>query len=69
MSFEAFKDQVTNLNPTDRRRLMASLISLEDAQMNAYRAKLRQKIDDKNPDHWLTIEQLDEHLRLGESPQ
>lgn len=63
MSFDALKEQAASLIPADRRRLMAFLISLEDAQTAAYRAKLREKIDDQHSDRWLTLEQL--HKRLG----
>lgn len=69
MSFDLLKEQAAGLVPADRRRLMAYLVALEDAQTTAYRAKLREKIDDKDPAHWLTEEQLDERLGLGDSGQ
>ena len=69
MSFDLLKEQAAGLVPADRRRLIAYLVSLEDAQTTAYKAKLREKIDDKDPAHWLTQEQLDERLELGDSGQ
>ncbi len=65
MSFDALREQAATLIPDDRRRLMAFLISLEDNETTAYRARLREKIDDSSPDRWLTIEQIDERLGLG----
>jgi hypothetical protein len=59
MSFDALKEQAASLVPDDRRRLVAYLVALEDSQTTAYQARLRDKIDDQNPNHWLGIEQLD----------
>lgn len=67
MSFDALKEQAASLVPDDRRRLVAYLVALQDSQTAAYRTRLRNKIDDQNPNHWLGIEQLDERLGLGES--
>jgi hypothetical protein len=69
VSFEAIKEQAAMLEPTERRRLMAFLVSLDDAQMQGYRAKLREKIDDNTPGRWLTLEQLDDRLGLRDATE
>jgi hypothetical protein len=65
MSFDVVKEQATRLAVDDRRRLVAYLIALDDAQDGAYRRKLREKIDDQTPANWLTIEEMDKKLGTG----
>ena len=62
MSFNALKDQAAQLPASERRRLVAYLVSLDDAQDAAYREKLRRKIDDRTEGNWLTIDQMDQKL-------
>lgn len=60
MTFDTIREQAALLVPDERRQLVAFLISLEDAQNETYRAKLREKIDERTPGRWLTLEQLAE---------
>ena len=69
MSFNALKDKAAQLPPSERRRLMAYLVSLEDAQDAAYREKLSRKIDDRTEANWLTIEQMDQKLGTGDKTE
>ena len=64
MSFEALKEKVDSLPDGERRRLLAYLVSVEDAKTAGYAARLSKKIDDKTPGRWLTIEELDKKLGL-----
>ena len=66
MSFNALKDQAAQLPASERRRLVAYLVSLEDAQDATYREKLSRKIDDRTEANWLTIEQMDQKLGTGD---
>ena len=66
MSFNALKDQAAQLPASERRRLVAYLVSLEDAQDATYREKLSRKIDDRTEGNWLTIEQMDQKLGTGD---
>ena len=66
MSFNALKDQAAQLPASERRQLVAYLVSLEDAQDATYREKLSRKIDDRTEGNWLTIEQMDQKLGTGD---
>jgi len=65
MSFETIKEQVDLLQDAERRRLLAYLVSIEDAKMTGYAERLGKKIDDNTPERWLTIEELDKKLGLN----
>lgn len=65
MSFEALKEQVDSLPDGERRRLLAYLVSVEDAKTTGYAERLSQKVEDKTPGRWLTIEELDKKLGLN----
>ena len=59
MISESLKAQVEALNPKQRRYLMAVLSSLREKEMRDYQKSLTEKIDDNNPDHWWTLDELD----------
>jgi hypothetical protein len=58
VSFETLKEQVDSLSDAERRRLMAYLVSVEDAKIQGHAARMREKIDDKTPGRWLTLEDI-----------
>jgi hypothetical protein len=62
MSFNALKQEAAQLRPSERRKLVAYLVSLDDSQDVAYREKLRRKIDDQTEGNWLTIKEMDRKL-------
>ena len=65
MSLDVVKEQATRLAVDDRRRLVAYLIALDDAQDTVYRERLRAKIDDQTPGNWLAIEEMDKKLGMS----
>jgi hypothetical protein len=62
MTIEAIKEEVKALPAEDRRRLSAFLISLRHRDLEGYRARMAERIDDPAPENWLTMEELDERL-------
>ncbi len=71
MNVEELEREVEGLNDAERRRLMAHLVAIEDRKRPAYRAEMARKIDDKDPSHWLTLEEFDRLLaeRDSERPE
>jgi hypothetical protein len=66
MSIEAIKQELANLDISRRHEIVAFLLAMEDQANPAYRTSLTRKIDDKNPDHWVSLEELDRRLSLGD---
>ncbi len=66
MSIEALKQELANLDDESRHHIMAYLNSIEDQKDAAYRKEMARKIDDKNPAHWLTLEEFEKRLSLRE---
>jgi hypothetical protein len=65
MSVEELEREVEGLDDAERRRLMAHLIALEDRKHTEYLEMLARRIDDKDPSHWITLEELEKRLGLG----
>jgi hypothetical protein len=65
MSFETLKEQVDSLADSERRRLMAYLVSIEDAKVQDHSARMREKIDDNTPGRWFTLEDIEKRYKGG----
>lgn len=61
MSLEALKREAAALPPDQLRHLMGYLVTLNTSLEE--RAELGRKMDDKDPSHWVTLEQLDAKLK------
>ncbi len=64
MSFEQIKAESTTLTPEQRRELIGHLLALSRKNDADFRRKLATKIDDNDPNHWVTEEDLDRALGL-----
>ncbi len=58
MSFAQLKDQVSQLPSAEQRKLMAYLVALETERDASLRNGLAAKIDDKDPNNWVELDQL-----------
>jgi hypothetical protein len=65
MSIDAIKQELASLPPSERRQVQALLVALEDSTNAAYRKKLAEKID-QGPEHFASLEELDQ--RLSKAP-
>ncbi|HLH53238.1 MAG TPA: hypothetical protein VKY92_06435 [Verrucomicrobiae bacterium] len=45
--------------------MIAFLLALEERDNQAYRQELARRIDDKDPTHWISLEELDRRLDTG----
>ena len=63
MSFEMLKEQVDSLADGERRRLMAYLVSVEDAKVQGHAARMAEKIRDNTPGRWLTLEEIEKRYQ------
>jgi hypothetical protein len=59
MTLESLKDEVAQLSPADQRHLAAYLVALQRSKDQEFKRKLAQKIDDKNPGHWVDLDELE----------
>ena len=66
MSIEALKQELASLNAKDRQKIVTYLVEINQRENPALRAELTRKIDDKDPSHWLTLEEFDKRLSLRE---
>jgi hypothetical protein len=62
VSIQEIKTEIEALSAEDRKRLAAFLVSLRHKELAEYRTRMAQKIDDKNPENWSSIEELDQRL-------
>ena len=62
MSVEELKKTVATLSPGEQNELTAFLFHLRHRGDVAYQGKLKARVDDKDPSHWLTPEEFEERL-------
>jgi len=62
MSIQEIRSEVEALPVDERRRLAAFLVSLRHRDLADYRARMARKIDDRSPENWITLEELDQRL-------
>jgi hypothetical protein len=67
MSTDELKRKLVELSSAERNQILAYLISLRDREDPEYMAKMARKIDDKDPSHWLTLEEFDRRLGLRDN--
>lgn len=64
MSIDTLKQELAGLRASERAQIMAYLVALQDEESGGYGATLARKIDDRNPERWMTLEEFDR--RSGE---
>ncbi len=58
MSLAQLKDQAAHLQLVEQRELIAFLISRQTSQDADFQQTLAEKIDEKNPAHWIELDDL-----------
>ena len=58
MSLAQLKDQAAHLGLVEQREVIAFLISRQTEQDEEFKNALAQKIDDKDPSHWVELDEL-----------
>lgn len=59
MSIEELMSKIEALSAEERKRLAVFLTSLRHKELAEYRNRMAQKIDDKNPENWISLEDLE----------
>jgi hypothetical protein len=62
MSMAELMREAANLPPERQDELAAYLLDLRLKRDPAWRTKLTRRIDDKNPDNWVTLEEWKKEL-------
>lgn len=65
MSIDTLKLEVNSLDDRQRRQLMAYLVGLEMSKDAEHAAEMARRMDDKDPSHWVTLEEMDRRLGLA----
>jgi hypothetical protein len=63
MTLAALKDQVAQLSPAEQRQLAAYLVALQRSKDHKFRTELARKIDDKDPSHWVALDELEKKFQ------
>jgi hypothetical protein len=58
MSLAQLKDEAARLHAEEQRELIAFLIARQTAQDDDFKRTLAEKIDDKDPSHWVDLDEL-----------
>ncbi len=60
MSIDELKREIKILSGDERHQLSAFLVELDLAEDSGYWDRVRRRLDDQNPNHWVSVEQLSE---------
>ncbi len=63
MSLAEIKEAIKHLPAKQRKHLTAHLVTLDRRASRSFRRTLARKIDDKNPKHWVSLEDAAPRLR------
>jgi hypothetical protein len=63
VSFKEIKNGVAELPDEQQDQLAAYLVHLRHQRDERLRRELSSRLDDKNPDHWISIDQLRERWK------
>jgi len=71
MSVDAILQELPNLGSADLKRIRDLMNSIEDQRDAEHKKEMARRIDDKDPSHWLTLEEFDRLLaqRDSETPE
>ena len=58
MSLADLKDQAAHLQLDEQRELIAFLVARQTEQDDDFKRALAEKIDDKDPSHWVELDDL-----------
>ncbi|HEV7404144.1 MAG TPA: hypothetical protein VGO11_14485 [Chthoniobacteraceae bacterium] len=56
MSFAQLKEEAANLEPRERRELMAFLAARDTAGDEEFQKLLAEELDNKDPENWFTLD-------------
>ena len=62
MDFAKIKKAVENLPTSQQRQLAAHLLARPRRSRAAFRREMTRKIDNRNPAHWISLEEAEENL-------
>ncbi len=62
MSFTELKDQAIQLPLAEQRQLIACLVAVQTDNDETFKSKLAGKIDDRNPENWVELDDLKTRL-------
>ena len=62
MSVAELKSELDRLSPQERRQIAAYLYLQERMQDPEFQAEIARKMEDKDPSHWMTLEEAEKRL-------
>lgn len=66
MSVDAILQELPKLENADLRRVRDLLNSIEDQRNAEHMAEMERLIDDKDPSHWVTLDEFRKRMSLRE---
>jgi hypothetical protein len=62
VSVAELKSELDRLSPEERRQISAYLYLEERMQDSEFQAEIGRKMDDKDPSHWVSLEEAEKRL-------
>lgn len=65
MELDQLKKEIQSLTLERQGELIAYLVQLRNTKDPAYRTLMMERLDDRDPNHWLTPDQFEERVNRG----
>jgi hypothetical protein len=63
MRLDELQLEAERLAPGDRRKLMSFLVALDVRTDEKYRGELTRRLDDRNPERWISLQDAEDRLK------
>jgi hypothetical protein len=63
MTVEQIKEELSNLPEAEQDQVVAYVVHLRHMRDPATRRELSRRMDDREPSHWISVDQLREHWK------
>ncbi|MHC1763434.1 MAG: hypothetical protein AB9869_03880 [Verrucomicrobiia bacterium] len=63
MGLQELQHEAERLNPEEQRKLISFLVALDFRRDESYREKLQHRLDDTDPNGWITLDEAERRLK------
>lgn len=63
MKLDDLQREAERLSPEEQRKLIGFLVTMDIRRDDEYRAELRRRLDDENPEGWISLPEAERRLK------
>jgi hypothetical protein len=63
MKLDELQREAEKLSPEEQRKLIGFLVAMDVRRVDGYREELSRRLDDQNPDAWISLNDAERRLK------